>query len=45
VRLWAAVKDKEPAEEVEAIENSNDSADQSRQKIFEAIRQKYTSPA
>lgn len=45
--LWlrGSIKDSELAEQVEAIENSNDSADQSREKIFDAIRRKYTAQA
>lgn len=43
--LSTSIKDKELAREVEAIENSDGSAEQSRKKIFDAIRAKYTEPA
>lgn len=42
--LQTRIKDDDLAKEVEAIENKNGSANESREQIFEAIRKKYTAP-
>ena len=39
------MKDYDLADEVEAVENGNGSARESRERIFAAIRSKYTAPA